>query len=107
MAEKQWQVVTGLRDGKVKKSYRRHKLVCVRQVIRLGTGLAFKEALQGLSFSVLVNTTCIERKNLMMHHGVAALARHKGATALQTPHLQAHLHSWQAYFHTVRPHGLL
>jgi len=34
---------------------------------------------------------------------LAALARRTWATALQTPHLQAHLQWWQAYYHCVRP----
>ena len=33
--------------------------------------------------------------------------RRTWATALQTPHLQAHVHWWQAYYHFVRPHASL
>jgi hypothetical protein len=33
--------------------------------------------------------------------------RRTWATALQIPHLQAHLHWWQAYYHFVRPHASL
>jgi transposase-like protein len=104
---RQWQVAAGLLYGQVKKSYRRRKLVQVRQVIRLGTEPAFREALQGLGFSGRVNTAFIERVNLTIRRGVAALARRTWATALQTPHLQAHLHWWQAYYHFVRPHASL
>jgi IS1 family transposase/transposase-like protein len=104
---RQWQVAAGLLYGQVKKSYRRRTLVQVRQVIRLGTEPAFREALQGLGFSGRVNTAFIERVNLTIRHGVAALARRTWATALQTPHLQAHLQWWQAYYHFVRPHASL
>lgn len=104
---RQWQVAAGLLYGQVKKSYRRRKLVQVRQVIRLGTEPAFRRALQGLGFSGRVNTAFIERVNLTIRRGVAALARRTWATALQTPHLQAHLHWWQAYYHFVRPHASL
>jgi hypothetical protein len=100
-------VAAGLLYGQVKKSYRRRTLVQVRQVIRLGTEPAFREALQGLGFSGRVNTACIERAPLTIRRGVAALARRTWATALQTSHLQAHLQWWQAYYHFVRPHASL
>jgi len=101
------QVATGLLYGQVKKRYQRRKLVRVRQVIRLGTDPAFTESLQALGFSGRVNTAFIERVNLTLRRGVAALARRTWATALQTPHLQAHLQWWQAYYHFVRPHASL
>ncbi len=104
---KQWKVAAGLLYGQVKKSYRRRRLVRVKQVIRLGTGPAFTEALQALGWSGRVNTAFIERVNLTFRRGVAALARRTWATALQTPHLEAHLHWWQAYYHFVRPHASL
>jgi hypothetical protein len=103
----QWQVAAGLLYGQVKKRSRRRRLVRVKQVIRLGTGPAFTEALQALGWSGRVNTACIERVNLTLRRGVAALARRTWATALQTPHLEAHLHWWQAYYHFVRPHASL
>ena len=43
------------------------------------------EALQGPGFSRRVNTACIERVNLTIRRGIAALARRTWATALQTP----------------------
>jgi hypothetical protein len=87
----QWQVDTGLLYGQVQKSYRRRKLVRVKHVIWLGTGAAFKEALQALGFSGRVNTANTLRVNLTIRRGVAALARRTWATALQAPHLEAHL----------------
>jgi IS1 family transposase/transposase-like protein len=103
----QWQVEPGLLYGQVQKQHRRRKLVRVKHMIRLGTGAAFKEALQALGFSGRVNTAFIERVNLTIRRGVAALARRTWATALQAPHLEAHLHWWLAYYHFVRPHGSL
>ena len=82
-------------------------LILVKHVIQLGTPPAFTQALQTLGFSGRVNTACIERVNLTIRRGVAALARRTWATALQTPHLQAHLHWWQASSHFVRPHASL
>ena len=93
--------------GQVLKRYRRRKLVRVKPVIRLGTESAFKETLRVLGFSGRVNTAFIERVNLTIRRGVAALARRTWATALQAPHLEAHLQWWLAYYHFVRPHSSL
>jgi IS1 family transposase/transposase-like protein len=104
---RRWQVEPGLIYGQLKKSYRRRKLVRVTQVMRLGTEDALKATLQGLGFSGRLNTAFIERVNLTVRHGVAALARRTWATAQQSPHLLAHLEWWRAYYHFVRPHAAL
>ena len=93
--------------GQVKKSYRRRKLVRVTPVMRLGTEADLKAALQGLGFSGRLNTAFIERVNLTVRHGVAALARRTWATSQQAPQLLAHLEWWRAYSHFVRPHASL
>ncbi len=104
---RQWQVATGLIYGQVKKSYRRRKLVRVTHVMRLGTEDALKVALQGLGFSGRLNKAFIERVNLTVRHGIAALARRTWATAQQSPQLLANLEWWRAYYHFVRPHASL
>jgi IS1 family transposase len=104
---RRWQVKPGLIYGQVKKSYCRRKLVRVTQVMRLGTEPALTAALQGLALSGRLNTAFIERLNLTVRHGVAALARRTWATAQQSPHLLAHLEWWRAYYHFVRPHASL
>jgi hypothetical protein len=103
----QWQVAAGLIYGQVKKSYRCRKLVRVTPVMRLGTEDALTAALQGLGFSGRLNTAFIERVNLTVRHGIAALARRTWATAQQTPSPLAHLEWWRAYYHFVRPHESL
>src|SRR5690242_11451002 len=75
--------------------------------MRLGTEAALTATLQGLGFSGRLNTAFIERVNLTVRHGVAALARRPWATAQQSPHLLAHLEWWRAYSHVVRPHPSL
>jgi IS1 family transposase len=102
-----WQVAAGLIYGQVKKNYRRRKLVRVSHVMRIGTEDALKVALQHLGFSGRLNTAFIERVNLTVRHGVAALARRTWATAQQSPSLLAHLEWWRAYYHFVRPHQAL
>ena len=104
---RRWQVAAGLIYGQVKKCYRRRKLVRVRHMMRLGTLEDLTIALQGLGFSGRLNTAFIERVNLTVRHGVAALARRTWATAQQSPHLLAHLEWWRAYYHFVRPHQSL
>jgi Integrase core domain len=104
---RRWQVAAGLIYGQVKKCYRRRKLVRVTRVMRLGTEDALKISLQGLGFSGRLNTAFIERVNLTVRHGVAALARRTWATSQQSPHLVAHLEWWRGYYHFVRPHASL
>ncbi len=104
---RQWQVEPGLIYGQVKKSYQRRKLTRVTPVMRLGTEPALKATLQGLGLSGRLNTAYIERVNLTIRHGIAALARRTWATAQQSPYLLAHLEWWRAYYHFVRPHASL
>ena len=104
---RQWQVAAGLIYGQVKKSYWRRRLARVTHVMRLGTADALKAALQQLGFSGRLNTAFIERVNLTVRHGVAALARRKWATAKPAPALLANLEWWRAYYHFVRPHRAL
>jgi IS1 family transposase len=66
-------------------------------VMRLGTQADLKIALQKIGFSGRLNTAFIERVNLTVRHGVAALARRTWATAQQSPQLLAHLEWWRAY----------
>jgi hypothetical protein len=104
---RQWQVAAGLIYGQVKKSYRRRKLLRVTPVMRLGTEEALQVALRELGFSGRLNTAFIERVNLTVRHGVAALARRTWATSQQAPQLLASLEWWRAYYHFVRPHEAL
>jgi hypothetical protein len=104
---RRWQVAGNLIYGQVKKSYRWRKLVRVTHVMRIGTEAALKDVLQRLDLSGRLNTAFIERVNLTVRHGVAALARRTWATAQQSLHLLAHLEWWRAYYHFVRPHAAL
>jgi transposase InsO family protein len=76
-------------------------------VMRLGTSAALTAALQGLGLTGRLNTAYIERLNLTVRHGVAALARRTWATSQRSPHLLANLEWWRAYYHFVRPHESL
>ena len=104
---RQWQVAADLIYGQVKKCYRRRKLVRVRPVMRLGVQADLTMALQRLGLSGRLNTAYIERVNLTVRHGIAALARRTWATSQQASHLLVHLEWWRAYYHFVRPHHSL
>jgi transposase InsO family protein len=80
------------------------KLMQVAHVMRLGTQANLERDLQKIGLSGRLNAAFIERVNLTVRHGVAALARRTWATAQQAPHLLAHLEWWRAYYHCVRPH---
>ena len=80
----------------------RRKLVRVTHVMRLGTEDRSHIALQRLGFSGRLNTAFIERVNLTVRHGIAALARRTWATAQQSPQLLANLEWWRAYYHVCR-----
>ncbi len=75
--------------------------------MRLGAQTDLKVILQGLGFSGRLNTAFIERVNLTVRHGVAALARRTWGTSQQASQLLAHLEWWRAYYHFVRPHASL
>ena len=94
-------------DGHVKTIYRRRKVVRVTRVMRRGTIEEFRATLRKLGLSGRLNTACIERVNLTIRQGVAALARRTWATAQTAPALLAHLEWWRAYYHVVRPHESL
>jgi hypothetical protein len=70
--------------------------------MRLGAQTDLKVILQGLGFSGRLNTAFIERVNLTVRHGVAALARRTWATSQQASQLLAHLEWWRAYSHGCR-----
>jgi len=104
---RRWQVESSLIYGQVKKCYRRRKLMRVTHVMRLGTQDVLTVVLQRQGLTGRLNTAFLERVNLTVRHGVAALARRTWATAQQSPHLLAHLEWWRAYYHFVRPHTSL
>jgi hypothetical protein len=72
-----------------------------------GTLPQLRTALQGLGLSGRLTTAFIERLNLTVRHGVAALTRRTWATAQTASGLLHHLEWWRLYYHMVRPHGSL
>jgi hypothetical protein len=104
---RRWRVAPALLYGQVRKQYRRRRLVRVSHAMRCGTRAQFRRALVGCGLSGRLNTAFVERVNLTLRQGVAALTRRTWATRRQAGPLLAHLEWWRAYYHFVRPHRSL
>ena len=99
-----WQVALELLYGQVQKSYRRRKICKVERHMPWGQREDLQRKLQRLGFTGSINTAFIERLNLSLRHGLAALTRRSWATAQLTPELETHLTWGRAYYHFCRPH---
>jgi len=99
-----WQVALALLYGQVIKAYRRRKLFKVERRMQFGQLNELQAALQRLGFTGSINTAFVERINLTLRQGLAALTRRSWATAQLTPELEAHLEWWRAWYHFCRPH---
>ena len=103
----QWRVDAGLIYGRVKKVYRRRRLVRVSYQMLLGTREQLRGLLQELGLSGKLNTAFVERVNLTIRQSVAGFVRRTWSTAQKTPCLLAHLEWWRANYHFSRPHESL
>ncbi len=75
--------------------------------MRRGRAQDLRTGLRKLGLSGRLNTAFVERVNLTIRQGVAALARRTWATVLAAPALLAHLEWWRGYYNFVRPHASL
>ncbi len=82
-------------------------MVRVTRVMRSGTLEQLRATLCTLGLSGRLNTAFVERVNLTLRQGVAALARRTWATAQGAPALLADLAWWRGYYHFVRVHQSL
>jgi IS1 family transposase len=99
-----WQVRPQLLYGQLIKQYRRRKLTSTKQKMRCGRREAMTKQLHHLGYSGCLNTSFVERLNLALRHGLAALARRSWATAQKVETLQLGLEWWRAYYHFAKPH---
>jgi IS1 family transposase len=88
-----WQMALELLCGQVKKSCRRRTIFKVERRMRLGQLGDLQAALLRLGFTGSINTAFVERINLTLRQGLAALTRRSWATAQLTPELEAQLKS--------------
>ncbi len=105
--KRQWQVNAELLYGQLKKSSRRRKLVQVERRMRWGTRDAFQAKLKEQGLSHVLNTAFVERANLTIRRGIAALQRRSWSTTQTQHHLEVQFQWWTGYYHFVRPHGSL
>ncbi len=102
-----WQVAEALVYGQVRKVYRRRRIVRVAHRVVVGTGEQLRVALRALGLSGRLNTAFVERVNLTLRQGVAALGRRTWSTAQTAAGLRAQVAWWRGYYHFVRPHHAL
>jgi hypothetical protein len=91
--------------GQLKKTYRRRKLVKVERRMRWGTLEAFNAKLKEEGLGRVLNTAFLERINLTIRRGIAALQRRSWSTTQTQPSLDLYFQWWRVYYHFVRPHG--
>ncbi len=96
---RQWQVAAGLLYGQAKQVYRRRNIVRVMQVMRSGTGEELRTALTRLGLSGRLNTAFVERVNLTMRQGVAALVRR--TCTQRVPFIGAHLRRFARFLSSI------
>jgi transposase-like protein/IS1 family transposase len=99
-----WRVAGALVYGQVQKVYQRRRVVRVTPRLVAGLPGQLHAALRDLGLSGRINTAFVERLNLTIRQGVAALTRRTWATAQTAPGLLVRLEWWRGYYHFVRPH---
>jgi IS1 family transposase len=99
-----WQVDPALLHGQVHKRYRRRRLVRIAYQMRSGSRHALQTALRQVGWSGKLQTAFVERVNLTVRMGVAALTRRTWATAQTVAGLSRQVEWWRAYYHFIRPH---
>jgi IS1 family transposase len=102
-----WRVAATLVYGQLQKCYRRRRLVWVRYRMLCGTHAHLRQALRALGLSGRLSTAFVERLNLTVRQGVAALSRRSWATAQTVSGLRSQVAWWRGYYHFVRPHHSL
>ncbi len=102
-----WVVAPGLLYAQVVKVLRWRRLLAAFPRALCGTLPQVRDRLRALGFSGLVQTAFIERFNLTLRHGIAALARRTWATYRSAERLYCHLELYRSYYHFMRPHASL
>jgi IS1 family transposase len=104
---RRWEVDPTLLFGQLHKRYRRRRLVRIRYRMQCGSRRALQTALRHLGWSGKLQTAFVERVNLTVRQGVAALTRRTWATAQTAAGLQHQMAWWRGYYHFIRPHRSL
>lgn len=102
-----WVVAPNLLYAQVVKVLRWRRLLAAFPRALCGSLTEIRDRLKALGFSGLAQTAFIERLNLTLRHGIAALARRTWATFRSSQRLYWHLELYRSYYHFVRPRASL
>jgi IS1 family transposase len=102
-----WVVASGFVYAQVIKVTRGRRLLAAFPRAVSGSLAHARLRLQRVGFSGKIQTAFIERLNLTVRHGIAALARRTWATYRTPDRLRLHLELYRSYYHFVRPHASL
>jgi hypothetical protein len=105
MPKPRWVPLPALLYAQVVKSYRRQRLVGVKHRVVFGTQLAIEEVLARCGWSI--NTAFVERLNLDIRQGVAAIGRRVNTLCQGEAGLLDQLVLFQTYHNFVLPHASL
>jgi transposase-like protein/IS1 family transposase len=93
--------------GQVIKKRRKDRVVKVERVPVIGTRRELAEALGRSEDSTTLNTSFIERLNLVIRQGSAYLTRRGAAHSRSVQRLAEHLELFRCFYNFIRPHGAL
>src|SRR5262245_17015721 len=100
-----WMPLPALLYAQVVKSYRRRRLVGVTHRVVFGTRLAIAQILAACGWTI--NTAFVERLNLDLRQGVAAIGRRVNTLCQGEAGLRDQLALFQTYHNFVLPHASL
>jgi IS1 family transposase len=105
MPKPRWMPLPELLYAQVVKSYRRRRIVGVTHRVVFGSRLAIEQMLARCGWTI--NTAFVERLNLDIRQGVAAIGRRVNTLCQGEAGLRDQLALFQVYHNFVRPHASL
>ncbi len=93
--------------GQVIKQRRKDRVVKVDRIPVIGTRREMAAALERSEDSTTLNTSFIERLNLVIRQGSAYLTRRGAAHSRSVQRLAEHLELFRCFYNFIRPHGAL
>jgi IS1 family transposase len=105
MPKPRWMPLPELLYAQVVKSYRRRRIVGVKHRVVFGTQLAIEQVLATCGWTI--NTAFVERLNLDIRQGVAAIGRRVNTLCQGEAGLRDQLALFQTYHNFVLPHASL
>jgi IS1 family transposase len=109
-SQRAWVVSSNLLYGQLVKRRNKKKddgLSFIITRMKIGRRRDLVQRLRLLGLTDTIQTAIIERFNLTIRHGVAALARRTWSKARSNEVLYLHVQWWRGYYHLSRPHEAL